>query len=188
MDCGVKKNNQNSGRLHIYTGEGKGKTTAALGLALRAVGSGLQVLFLQFFKPEADPSGEKDFFREHSKNIEFLRSTSRHPFFTGKKTDKEKVRVSVKQLFDQAKEKIFSKEKKIDLIVFDEILGAFGDNFLELDEVEKFLDERPKGLEVVLTGRDAPVELVRSADYVTEMLKIKHPFDSGVKARRGIEY
>ena len=175
------------GLVHIYTGEGKGKTTAALGLAVRAAGSGLRVLFVQFFKEEAAESGEKDFLRAlEGHNIELVRSNCRHPMFTGARTDEAAVREDVARVFEAAREKALSG--KVDMVVLDEAVSAINGGWLDLGGVLEFLDTRPADVEVALTGRSAPVELVKMADYVTEMLKIKHPFDQGVAARKGIEY
>jgi len=174
------------GLVHIYTGEGKGKTTAAVGLAVRAAGQGLSVLFVQFFKQDSAPSGEKEFFRRPGSGIELVRSNSRHPMFTGPKTDVAAVRASVVETFSLAVEK--ANAGGVDLLVLDEVLSAVNGGWISVEEMLEFLDGRPAGLEVVLTGRNAPSELVQSADYVTEMLKIKHPYDAGVQARRGIEF
>ena len=174
----------NKGLVHIYTGEGKGKTTAAVGLALRAAGQGMKVLFIQFFKEESASSGEKDLLR--NAGVELVRSNRRHPLFTGAKTDLEAVRASVVGTFEAAKEKLM--QGGWGLAVFDEIMSAVNGGWIKTDDILGFLDSRPKDLEVVLTGRNAPVELMQSADYVTEMLKIKHPYDHGVPARKGIEF
>jgi cob(I)alamin adenosyltransferase len=178
-DKGGKK-----GLIHIYTGEGKGKTTAALGLSIRALGMGLRVLFVQFFKLDEDSSGEKEIL-SGLKGVRVLRSSARHPFFTGGKTDMDKVRDVARVLFKEACERAGND---VELLVLDEVLGAVSEGFITSEELIRFLDNRPSGLEVVLTGRDAPVELIKRADYVTEMLKIKHPFDAGTKAREGIEF
>jgi len=174
------------GLVHIYTGEGKGKTTAAVGLAVRAAGQGLSVLFVQFFKEDSAPSGEKEFFRKQGSSIELIRSNSRHPMFTGAKTDLAEVKASVVQTFSLAKEK--AAGGGVDLLVLDEVLSAVNGGWISVGEMIEFLGSRPPHLEVVLTGRNAPVELVQGADYVTEMLKIKHPYDCGVPARKGIEF
>ncbi|MEE9542587.1 MAG: cob(I)yrinic acid a,c-diamide adenosyltransferase [Thermodesulfobacteriota bacterium] len=179
-------NKDRKGLLHIYTGDGKGKTTASIGLAVRAAGSGLKVLFVQFFKEDKAASGEKEIFRNHIKGIELIRSNVRHPFFTGSKTDEEGVRASVNETFESAVKKAI--EEDVDMLVLDEILGAVNGKWLDIDDLMAFLTERPVHMEVVLTGRDAPVELVKCADYVTEMLAIKHPFECGHKARKGIEF
>ncbi len=174
------------GLVHIYTGDGKGKTTASIGLAVRAAGQGLKVLFVQFFKEDKAASGEKEIFRKHINGIELIRSNVRHPFFTGKETDEDSVRASVKETFESAVKKAL--DENVDLLVFDEIIGAINGGWLDVGALMSFLAERPANLEVVLTGRNAPVDLVKIADYVTEMLSIKHPFDSGHKARKGIEF
>lgn len=174
------------GLIHIYTGEGKGKTTASIGLAVRAAGQGLGVLVVQFFKEDSASSGEMSFIREADRNITLVRSNCRHPLFTKSKTDLDKVRSSVMNTFEDAKKK--AAEGGVDLLVLDEVISAVNGAWLPLDDLISFLDNKPAGLEVVLTGRDAPVELVERAHYVTEMLKIKHPFDFNIQARKGIEY
>ncbi|MEE8574707.1 MAG: cob(I)yrinic acid a,c-diamide adenosyltransferase [Thermodesulfobacteriota bacterium] len=176
----------NKGLLHIYTGDGKGKTTASVGLAVRAAGGGLNVLFVQFFKEDAAESGEKEIFRNNIDSIELHRSNCRHPFFTGSDTDDDLVRRQVRETFTEATGKV--AEGGIDLVVFDEMMAVLKGGWVEFDELVSFLDSRPAGVEVVLTGRNAPPELVKIADYVTEMLSIKHPFDSGQGQRKGIEY
>ncbi len=174
------------GLIHIYTGEGKGKTTASIGLAVRAAGQGFKVLLVQFFKLEEDPSGEKEIIREKIPTIELIRSKVRHPCFTGEETDEAELKKGVVETFELVKSRL--AEKSYDLIVLDEVIGAISGGWINLNEFLDFLDKRPEALEVVLTGRDAPVELVKKADYVTEMLKIKHPYEKGIKARRGIEF
>jgi len=174
------------GLIHIYTGEGKGKTTAAIGLAVRAAGWGMNVLFVQFFKEDSAPSGEKDFFRRSG--IELIRSNCRHPIFTKGRTDEAAVAKAVHNTFGAVKTRLASKENLPGLLVLDEVMAAIKGGWLSTDEVIKLLDVRPEAMEVVLTGRDAPVELMQVADYVTEMLKIKHPFDAGTPARKGVEY
>ena len=173
------------GLIHIYTGEGKGKTTASVGLVVRAAGQGLKVLFVQFFKLDDASSGEKEILKKLP-GIELLRSNVRHPIFTKEKTDKELLKQSISEIFETVKKKIASDG--INLLVLDEINSVLSGGWLAINDMVNFLKNKPEGLEVVLTGRDAPVELVKMADYVTEMLKIKHPFDNGIKARKGIEY
>jgi cob(I)alamin adenosyltransferase len=174
------------GLVHIYTGEGKGKTTASIGLAVRAAGQGFKVLLVQFFKLEEDPSGEKEIIRKNVPEIELIRSKVRHPCFTGDKTDEAELKRGVAETFETVKSRL--NEATFDLLVLDEVIGAINGGWIDLQGFMEFLDKRPEGLEVVLTGRDAPVELVKKADYVTEMLKIKHPYEKGIKARKGIEF
>ena len=173
------------GLIHIYTGEGKGKTTAAIGLAVRAAGQGLKILFAQFFKVDNASSGEKEIFKEIPE-VELIRSNVRHPIFTKGKTDEAQVKQSISETFEAAKKKVLGDG--VNLLVLDEINSVLSGGWLAINDMVNFLKNKPEGLEVVLTGRDAPVELVKMADYVTEMLKIKHPFDSGISARKGIEY
>lgn len=173
------------GLVHIYTGEGKGKTTAAIGLSVRAAGQGVRVLIVQFFKEDMVSSGEKNFFAG-SPSVEILRSNCRHPIFTGANTDLAGVKRSVVETFERAKKR--AMEGTIGLLVLDEVMSAINGGWIKVDEVLDFLDNRPPGIEVVLTGRNAPVELIKAADYVTEMLKIKHPFDEDIAARKGIEF
>ena len=177
---------EHKGLVHIYTGDGKGKTTAALGLAIRAAGMGLKVLIVQFFKEDNAPSGEKDFLRGVETGIELIRANCRHPMFTGDKTDRKKVAAAIVETFELVKEKV--AEGGLGLVVLDEILSAVNGGWLASVELIKFIEGRPVELEIVLTGRAAPVELVKIADYVTEMLNIKHPYDEGVAARRGIDF
>jgi len=177
------------GLVHIYTGHGKGKTTASVGLAIRAAGHGMRVLFVQFFKMEDDVSGEKEIFRQRIPEITLMRSNVRHPIFTRGKTDKAALRASVRDTFEAARALVAADGGGgYDMLVFDEILSAINGGYIEVSEVMELLEARPYSMEVVLTGRDVPTELVRVADYVTEMLKIKHPFDHDIKAREGIEF
>ncbi len=175
---------EHKGLVHIYTGDGKGKTTAGLGLAIRAAGAGFKVLVVQFFKEDSAPSGEKDFL--NGSGIELVRSNCRHPLFTGSKTDLKKVVSSVADTFELVKRRV--GEGGLGLVVLDEVISAVNGGWLAIDDLLEFMDNRPKDLELALTGRDAPVALVKAADYVTEMLNIKHPYDRGVAARKGIDF
>lgn len=172
------------GLLHIYTGEGKGKTTAAIGLAVRAAGWGTPVLFVQFFKEDSVPSGEKEFFKRAG--IELIRSNCRHPIFTKGRTDEAAIKAAIRGTFEAVAARLATNAPG--LLVLDEVMACIKGGWLAAEEIIAFLRDRPAGVEVVLTGRDAPVELVQLADYVTEMLKIKHPFDAGAVARKGVEY
>jgi len=176
------------GLVHIYTGEGKGKTTAALGLAVRAAGSGMRVLFVQFFKEDSAESGEKELLGAlESFHVELVRSNCRHPIFTGGVPEVEKAAgEAVRSTYLAAVAR--AAGNGFDMLVLDEMLSVVNGGWVTSAEVLDFLASRPPGLEVVMTGRDAPVELVAASDYVTEMLKIKHPYDAGVQARPGVEF
>lgn len=173
------------GLIHIYTGEGKGKTTASLGLAIRAAGQGFKVLMVQFFKSEKDSSGELKLFRERIPEIEIIRQNERHPIFKDEERP-GKIKESVEELFHLAIDKVL--HDNYDLMIMDEVHSAVAGNWLPIDELIGFLSHRPEKLEVVLTGRKAHERLIEMADYVTEMKMHKHPYENGIKARKGIEY
>jgi cob(I)alamin adenosyltransferase len=170
------------GLIQVYTGEGKGKTTAALGLALRAAGHGLRVEIIQFLKGWPG-YGEL-------KSIDNLPTVTIHPFGRSgwvhpDQPEPEDYQRSA-QALAHAREVLACKAA--DLVVLDEINVALEYGLLDLDEVLALLDARPDGVELVLTGRSAHPEILRRADLVTEMRKIKHPYDRGINARKGIEF
>ena len=169
------------GYVHVYTGPGKGKTTAALGLGLRAAGAGLKVYMIQFMKgrrySELDSA-------EHIANFTIVQY-GRDEFVS--KENPEQIDIDLAQQgFAHAREII--KNEKYDVVILDEINVAIDYNLISIDDVLKLIEEKPEKLELVLTGRYAPPELVKIADLVTEMLEIKHPYQDGVLARRGIDH
>jgi len=170
------------GLIQVYTGEGKGKTTAAVGLVVRALGQGLKVLLVRFLKPAEPPSGEIAFLQKAA-GVEILTSGLG---IIGGQTDREAVARSVHETFAAARRRIAAGG--LDLVVLDEINNAVHRGYLPLDEVLDWLDSRPAGVELGLTGRQAPAEVLARAHLVTRMEKLKHPYDDGVPARRGIEY
>ncbi len=174
-----------SGLVHIYTGEGKGKTTAAIGLAIRAAGNGMKVLFVQFLKG-GEESGELKIFKKLQENIEVIRLDQRHPIFFKKGDTKEELINASKEALNLIAKKIESD--KYDLIILDEINNLIAQGWADINELTNIIRKRPEGVEIVLTGRGAPQELLEIADYVTEMKAIKHPFKKRIKARKGIEY
>jgi cob(I)alamin adenosyltransferase len=167
--------------VQVYTGPGKGKTTASLGLAFRASGRGLNVLMIQFLKP-ADNYGEH-MAAEKVPNFTILPLGLDHMV---SKVPKEIDYKVARETLQRAKDEIYSG--KYDLVILDEINNAMNWKLLNPTEVIDMLRGRPKNVEVVLTGRDAPKEIIEYADLVTEMRMIKHPFDKGIGARKGIEY
>lgn len=170
------------GLIHIYCGDGKGKTTAALGLALRAAGSGRRVLLLQFFK-----DGKSAEFAALARvpEIEVVRQSRTFGFsWTLSEQEREEARAYYSALLEDA----FQRGPEFDLLVLDEAMSACTTGMVDPARLLALLDGKPEGLEVVLTGRNPPQALLEAADYVTEMKKIKHPFDWGVAARPGIEY
>jgi len=170
------------GLVQVYTGTGKGKTTAATGLVVRALGQGMRVLLVRFLKPESPLSGEIFFLRE-LRNMEIL--TSGIGVVHGR-ADPEKVRGSVVETFAAARTRIFENDP--DLVVLDEINNVLHRGDLLLQEMVSLIEQRPPGTELVLTGRNAPPEILERADLVTRMEADKHPATRGISARRGIEY
>lgn len=168
--------------IHIYHGDGKGKTTAACGLALRAAGHGMRVLFAQFFK---DGSSGEIAALSAIPNVD-----TRHPgLHLGRwstLSDSDKVRL--RQCYREYLNDIISHAEDYDLMVFDELISAYGHDCVDRQALLTFLRTQGPLREIVLTGRSPSPELLALADYITDMRKEKHPFDKGVTARRGIEY
>jgi cob(I)alamin adenosyltransferase len=169
----------NNGLIQVYTGDGKGKTTAALGLAIRAAGHGMRVGFIQFLKSE--PCGEHLFMSQY------------HAFdmvqiSTGDSFTKSRGQMSeeVQRTLAYAEEQMLSG--RYDLLILDEIFVAIHKGLITTKQVLDLLEKKPGSLELILTGRYAPSEIVQRTDLVTEMRMIKHPFNQGIAARCGIEY
>ena len=168
--------------IHTYCGEGKGKTTAACGLAVRAAGSGMKVLFVQFFK-----NGDSSEIRAMSTlgNIDICHPTL---YFGRFKSMNDSQRAQIKDSYREIMDKVIAQSTNYDLIVLDEAVSAYGYEVIEHEKLLDFLHREGERREIVLTGRNPAPELIEASDYVTEMKKIKHPFDCGIVARRGIEY
>ncbi len=165
----------------LYTGNGKGKTTSALGVSLRAWGRGWKICWLQFIKSKTSHYGE-------------TRAAERMGFemiplgdgFTWLSEDIEKDKSLARECWELAREKIESAE--YDLVVLDEITYPISYGWLDVEEVLATLRDRPEHVDVIMTGRDAVPELVEFADLVTEMTEVKHPYQQGIKAQPGIDY
>ena len=170
------------GYVQVYTGSGKGKTTASLGLALRAAGHGLKTVIVQFMKGWID-YGELAGVRMLAPYVE-IHQAGRDTFVNRKSPDPEDVRLA-RQGFELAKETILGR--RADIVVLDEINCAMDFGLLPVAEVLELLRNRPDGMELVLTGRGAPQEIVEAADLVTEMREVKHYYGKGVDARTGVE-
>ena len=176
------------GFVQIYTGDGKGKTTAALGLALRATGQGNKVLIYQFLKPPALELGER--FALQQASIRIRVEALEEPWDLSQSLDNEQdVGRTKKAIKDVLARLIETAEKGFyDVLILDEIVFCLAEGLAEFEDVKRLIEQRDPAVEVVLTGRGAAPELIALADLVTEMKKIKHPFDEGVPARQGIDY
>jgi len=169
---------------HIYYGDGKGKTTAAIGLAVRAAGSKMKVLFVQFLKTEF--SGERHIL-SHTENVT-LTFCPLELKFTFDTDDKEKAQAAkiFKGIFDNAVTTALTE--KYDMVVLDEVFEAINAHMLSESEVYEFITNAPSSMEIVMTGHNPPQKFMDCADYITEFKKIKHPYDRGITGRIGIEF
>lgn len=169
---------------HIYYGDGKGKTTAAIGLAVRAAGSKMKVLFVQFLKTEF--SGERHIL-SHTENVT-LTFCPLELKFTFDMDDKENAQAAkiFKGIFDNAVTTALTE--KYDMVVLDEVFEAINAHMLSESEVYEFITNAPSSMEIVMTGHNPPQKFMDCADYITEFKKIKHPYDRGITGRIGIEF
>ena len=173
---------KNSGLIHIFYGSGEGKTSAATGVALRMCGSGGRVVFAQFLKDGT--SSELAALRQQPGISLCCAATARGMVYTMNQQEKEQTARNCRRRLQEA----FATAQEADLLVLDEVIDACCLEVLELRELLVFLDNRPEGLEVILTGHSLPLELEKRGDYITHMQSQRHPFDRGVPARRGIEF
>ena len=170
------------GLVEVFTGDGKGKTSAALGVVMRALGHGLRAHITYFMKGDY-PYGERRILSEMP-NVNFA-SFGHLEFVDPSNVKPEEIEQAKKALAD-AREAMLSGD--YDLVVLDEVNLAAAWNLIELEDVLKLISDKPPNVELILTGRRADARLVKKADLVTEMLKIKHPHDEGITARAGIDY
>ncbi len=174
------------GIVQVYTGPGKGKTTAALGLAWRAAGAGLRVAFFQFLKGGME-TAELNMLARFGPQVWLKRfAPATTPFSLGQGPPSGEDRRNVRQAWETARAAMLSGQW--DVVVLDEINNVLHYGLLDVRELLAALRERPEHVEVVCTGRGAPRELVEAADLVTEMLMLKHPYEHGLQARKGIEF
>lgn len=172
---------RDTGLIHIYFGDGKGKTTAAMGLALRAVGRGFSVVIAQFLKNGT--SGECAAFRTMPRVTLLAANPSNKFSYQMSDAEKQDTAAALQALLDEA----FLRAQDAKLLVLDEVLSAVGCGFLEEAVLARLLEGRPAALEIVMTGHLLPQMLADQADYISHVQKRKHPYDRGVSARAGIE-
>lgn len=179
------------GLVHIYTGDGKGKTTAGFGLALRAVAAGFKVCAFQFLKGGGRPAGEVLSAKKLGRNFKVVRFDQIHPLFQKGRRPEQRQRdieeLKVRMGIDLEEVRAELLGQRYDLVILDEVLCALKDGYVKEKDLLDLIDSKPHTVELVLTGRGATQRLIERADYVTEMREIKHPFVKGVKARKGIE-
>ncbi len=178
--------NASLGLIHIYCGDGKGKSTAGIGLAIRALGHDIPVVFAQFSKK--DTSGEIKILKNIS-GITVLHSRKNFGFY---KNMSEADKIEARQFYTDLLEETLQTavEKALaggTLLILDEIISTIQNQLVDEEYLIDFMKNKPGNLEVVLTGRNPGDKLLSIADYVSEINKVKHPFDRGIRARRGIE-
>jgi cob(I)alamin adenosyltransferase len=175
------------GQIQIYTGQGKGKSTAAFGLALRAAGHNAKVLIYQFLKPPNLCLGERNAIKKIDK---ITLKVLEQPWDMRKSLEDpsllEKVKSSISQALAECE--TAAHESYYDMIILDEINFCYSKKLVSIESIVKLLENRNDKVEIVLTGQGADEKLIEKADLVTKMECIKHPFEKGIKARRGIEY
>lgn len=175
---------KDTGLIHIYCGDGKGKTTAAMGLAIRCNGGGGKVLIFQFLKDNS--SSERNVLKQLP-NITLIDGPDKMKFSKAmSETDKQNSRALYKVIFQQIKEKVMVDA--FQMLVLDEILATISIGLLDEECLIDFLKNKPQNLEVVLTGRNPSKKIIELANYISHIEKIKHPFDDGIAARKLIEY
>ncbi len=182
MAVNKRKKRLKKGIIQVYTGGGKGKTTAAVGLAARAAGRGFRVKIFRFLKKGRFGSGE-DKALNKIKNISVVVFNQPAPFFDRRVT-MQSLGKRIKEDFEKAAEIIGSG--RYDVVILDEFTHAAG--VVGIKKILNTLKNRPQGVEIIITGRNAPAALRKEAALVTEMKEIKHPYKKGLRARKGVEY
>lgn len=172
------------GLIQVYMGNGKGKTTAALGQGLRSCGRGLKVSMVQFLK--SGDTGELHSVEKLYPLFEIFRFERERGFFwTLSEQEKHELKEDIDKGFEFIKTVV--QENSCDVLIIDELLGVLENKLLEVKDVLELLKSKPDGMEIIITGRNAPGDIIDAADLVTEMREIKHYFNVGVPAREGIE-
>ncbi len=176
------------GLVQIYTGDGKGKTTAAFGLALRAAGRGNKVLIYQFLKPPNLDIGERIALQLETVRVKVEMLDV--PWDMSKSFKDEKAVAQVQTAIGNVLDEMarMAEQRDYDVLILDEVIFCLSKGLAKLNDIKRILNRRDPSVEIILTGRGATEELIECADLVTEMKNIKHPFDNGLPAREGIDY
>jgi len=174
-----------NGMVQVYTGDGKGKTTAAIGQGIRSAGRGLKVYMIQFLK--SLDTGELHACEKLGGYFRIFRFEKERGFFwTLDEEQKKELKQEVNQAFEFAVKVMQNRE--CDVLILDEIMAAIVNNLISEQQVCDFIKSKSESVELILTGRNAPAAIVELADYVSEIHSVKHPMDKGISARIGIEY
>lgn len=172
------------GLMIVYTGNGKGKTTAALGMAVRATGYNWKILMVQFIKGDW-VYGELEGYKKLEPNLELIRMGKGFVGIMGDKKPRKEHEEAARKTLEYIREQL---DKDYDLIIMDEVNVAIKEKLITAEAVLEVVRSRPSYLHVVLTGRSAAPEIIEAADLVTEMTEIKHPFQQGILAQPGVDY
>ena len=173
------------GLIEAYCGQGKGKTTAAVGLGIRAVGNGYKVIMIQFLK--GSQTGELKTLAKLEPEFKVFRfEKPRGFYFTLSDGEKEEVKMEVANAFKFARKVMDTKE--CDILILDEIFGVVQNGILAEEELLQFIRSKPQNMELVMTGRVIPESIKENCDYVSEINPVKHPYEQGIAARKGIEF
>lgn len=177
--------NVEKGLIQVYTGDGKGKTTAAVGQGIRAMGRGNRVIMIQFLK--SSHTGELTVLKRLEPHFRVFRFEKERGFiWTLSSAEIEELRQEVEAAFKFAGKVLENRE--CELLILDEIMAVLGNHLLAVDEVVRLLRDKPREVEIILTGRNVPREIAEIADYVSEIACVKHPYQQGIAAREGIEF
>lgn len=172
------------GLIHIYCGDGKGKTTAAVGLALRAAGQGMKVHFIQFLK--GSETGEINILK-HIKGITVARCDRNYGFYNTM-SDKDKTEIICCHNNMLSNAIVLANQESIDMLIMDEFNAAYNYGLMDKVTAENFIINKPERLELIITGRNPVEKFMEKADYVSCIKAVKHPYEKGINARKGIEY
>jgi len=175
----------NLGLIQVYYGEGKGKTTAAIGQGIRAIGQGLKVIMIQFLKSSS--TGELETLKKLEPDFKVFRFEKPRDFFWNlNEEEKKELKTEIINGINFAKKVLDTRE--CDILILDEVLATIENNIISEKEICDLLDRKPQEIEVILTGRRLPEGVKERADYISEIKAVKHPFNQGIAARKGIEF
>lgn len=175
---------EEKGLIHLYHGDGKGKTTAVIGLAIRAAGAGRKVAFVQFMK--GNDSSERNIL-ESIERVTVLRS---HKDFGFYKQMSEQDKAELREIHDNLLKQVITGAStgKFDVVIMDEVTYAYEWNLLNRQQLEEWMEKKPDGLEIAMTGRNPAPFMLEKADYISNIMCQRHPYEKGIAARKGIEF